>query len=374
MPPQYDVIVAGLGAMGSATAFQLARRGASVLGVDRFEPPHTMGSSHGKSRIIREAYFEDPIYVPLVDRAFEKWAEIERLSGKRIFERTGGLMLGPPDGRLVRGALASAEQHRLPHEVLGAQDVATRFPGIRPMAEMVGVVEPRAGILEPEEAVRACIELAKKFGATIATRERVVGWQESGGTVRVTTEKSTYESRRLVIAVGAWVKRLVSDVEIPVVVERQVVHWFRPAVATNLFAAERFPVVICEYAPGRFWYAFADRGEGVKLAVHHEGALVDPEYVRRDVGAEEVAYVQALLRTFMPAADGPLIESAVCLYTNTPDEHFLIDHHPAHHNVEIVSACSGHGFKFASVIGDIVADRVLGGKTPSELRRFGFRW
>jgi sarcosine oxidase len=361
---RYDAIVVGLGAMGSAVAFEVAGRGKRVLGIDRFEPPHTMGSTHGKSRIIREAYFEDPGYVPLVARAFEKWGEIESLSGRRIFERTGGLMLGPPDGRLVSGALASAKEHRLQHEVLDARQVMERVPGLRAMADMIGVVEPRAGVLQPEVAITACLELARRFGATIATNERVVGWELRDRGLRVTTEQRAYECERLIIAAGAWTSALVPDLGVKLSVERQVQHWFRPA------APMRTPIIMCEYAPGRFWYSIPDRGEGIKVAIHHEGSTVDPETVDRTVKAEEVAYVRALLRTYMPAADGPLIESSVCLYTNTPDERFLVGRHPAHPNVEIVSACSGHGFKFASAIGEIVAERVTsssGRQPPLEI-------
>jgi sarcosine oxidase len=361
---RYDAIVVGLGAMGSTVAFEVARRGKRVLGIDRFEPPHTMGSTHGKSRIIREAYFEDPGYVPLVARAFEKWGEIESLSGRRIFERTGGLMLGPPDGRLVSGALASAKEHRLQHEVLDARQVMERVPGLRGMADMIGVFEPRAGVLQPEVAVTACLELARKYGATIVTNERVVGWEARDRGLRVTTEQRAYNCGRLVIAAGAWTSALVPDLGVKLSVERQVQHWFRPA------APMRTPIMMCEYAPGRFWYSIPDRGEGIKVAIHHEGSTVDPETVDRAVGAEEVAYVRALLRTYMPAADGPLIESSVCLYTNTPDERFLVGRHPAHPNVEIVSACSGHGFKFASAIGEIVAERVTsssGRQPPLEI-------
>jgi len=333
-----------------------------------------MGSSHGKSRIIREAYFEDPRYVPLVRRAFENWEEIEQLSGRRVFERTGGLMLGPPESKVVRGTLASAKVHQLAHEVLSAEEIAERFPGIRPTDGMIGVVEPRAGVLEPENAVRASLELAARYGATLVTDTRVLGWHHDRDSVRVITERETYDSDTLVIAAGAWTRELLPGLDIPLVVERQVVNWFRPSVPTNLFAADKFPVVICEFAPGHFWYAFPDRGEGVKLAIHHDGATVEAETVNRTVQPEETEYVRALLRTFLPAADGPVIETSVCLYTNTPDEHFVIDSHPAHRNVQIVSACSGHGFKFASAIGEIVAERILNGATTLDIESFRYRW
>ncbi len=375
--PRFDVIVAGLGAMGSAVAFHLARRGQRVLGLDRYDPPHTLGSSHGKSRIIREAYFEDPRYVPLVARAYEQWDTLQRLSGERILERTGGLMVGPPDGRVAAGALASAQRHHLPHETLTASEITRRFPGLRPTTDMVGVLEPRAGYVVPETAIRAHLTLAAAAGAVIRTNEPLVEWTSNGDGVRITTAQDTYEADRLVLSVGAWLRQLAPGLHLPLIVERNVVHWFQPAHHTTLFAPERFPVIICEYAPDHAWYSFPDYGEGVKIGLHHVrdgAATTDPDRVERTVAPEEIAYIRALLRTFMPAADGPLIASSVCLYTNTPDEHFVIDTHPAHPHVELVSPCSGHGFKFASVIGELVADRITTGTTRFDLTPFRLRW
>lgn len=370
--PRYDVIVVGLGAMGSAAAFHLARRGARVLGLDRFAPPHALGSSHGRSRIIREAYFEGPLYVPLVQRAYELWGELEAASGTAILRQTGGLMLGPPDGAVVAGALASARQHGLPFEELSAVEVTRRVPGFRPTVDMVGVWEPRAGYLVPERAIEAHLALAARHGAELRTGESVLRWSAGGGTVEVTTERGTYAARRLVLAAGAWMRRLLRpELDLPLVVERVVQHWFRPACATTLYAPDRFPIFICEYAPGLAWYGFPDAGDGVKAALHHHGEHgADPDALRRDVGPEEVAYVRALLRTFMPAADGPLAESAVCMYTNTPDEHFVIDAHPAHPEVVIASPCSGHGFKFSSAIGELVAALATDGRTEFDLTPF----
>ena len=229
----FDVVVAGLGAMGSAAAFQLARRGARVLGLDRFAPPHALGSSHGRSRIIREAYFEDPLYVPLVQRAYERWAELERLSGRTLLVRTGGLMLGPPDGMVFRGALHSAEVHGLPHEVLTAGEVHRRVPGFRPTVDMMGVWEPRAGFLVPEAAIAAHLALAAQHGAELHDDEPVTSWRAADGAadgdegVEVTTPRGTYRARRLVLAAGAWLPSLL-DVAVPLAVERVVMHWFRP--------------------------------------------------------------------------------------------------------------------------------------------------
>jgi sarcosine oxidase len=367
---RHDVIVAGLGAMGSAAAFHLARRGARVLGLERFAPPHAMGSSHGRSRIIREAYFEDPLYVPLVQRAYENWAELERLSGRALLVRTGGLMLGPEDGGVVAGALASARRFALPHEVLGAAEVHRRFPGFRPTTDMVGVWEPRAGYLVPEAAIAAHLELAARHGAELRADEPITGWRAAGAGVEVTTPRATYAAARLVLAAGAWMGALLGDLRLPLAVERTVMHWFRPARATHLYAPDRFPIFICEYAPGLAWYGMPDAGDGVKTALHHHGERADPDAVRRAVAPEEVAYVRALLRAFMPAADGPLAESAVCLYTNTPDEHFIVDRHPAHPEVVIASPCSGHGFKFASAIGEQLADLALDAAPSFDLSPF----
>ena len=376
MAQRYDVIVVGLGAMGSAAAFHLARRGARVLGLDRYAPPHAWGSSHGKSRIIREAYFENPCYVPLVQRAFENWAALERLSDTPLLVRTGGLMLGPPDAQVVAGALASAERYDLPHEVLSATDVLRRFPGLRPTADMIGVLEPRAGYVVPELAIAAHLDLAARARAELRTNEPVVSWSPAGDGVEVTTTGGRYTADRLVLAAGAWMRQLLPDLDLPLAVERNVIYWFRPPRPTTLFAVGRHPVIICEYTPGHAWYGFPDSGDGVKVGLHHtfgpgkRRESVEADTLSREIGADEIAYMRALVRTFLPDADGDLVDSAVCMYTNTPDEHFLIDAHPAYPQVEIVSPCSGHGFKFASAIGELIADRALTGRTAFDLTPF----
>ncbi|HEX4682886.1 MAG TPA: N-methyl-L-tryptophan oxidase [Gemmatimonadaceae bacterium] len=354
-PAPYDVIVAGLGAMGSAALYHLARRGARVLGIDRFAPPHAMGSSHGLSRIIREAYFEDPLYVPFVQRAYELWDELQREAGREILVRTGGLMIGPPDGTVAGGALRSAQRHGLPHERLSAAQLNGRFPAFRPTVDMIGVWEPRAGYLVPETAIGAHLEIAERRGAELRTGEAIVDWRATADGVAVRTTDAVYRADRLVLALGAWTSGLIGDLALPLAVERNVLYWFEPARATTLFDRDRFPVWLCEYAPGKVWYGFPDAGHGVKVALHHQGSAADPDALRRDVAPEETAYIRALLRTFMPAADGPLVETAVCMYTNTPDEHFIIDRHPTHPRVIVASPCSGHGFKFSSAVGEQLA-------------------
>jgi len=352
----FDVIVVGLGAMGSATLRELARRGVRALGIDQFAPPHTLGSTHGRSRIIREAYFEHPLYVPLVRRAYELWDDLERESEQILFHRTGGLMIGPAAASLVSGARRSAEEHAVPHEMLTAAEVRRRWPAYDPPDDHVALFELRAGLLLPEACVEACLRLAARDGATVRTGERVLAWRPDGSAVAVTTGHGTYRASRLVLAAGSWLTELVPDVSLPLTVERQMFHWFEPSSASELHAAARCPLALWEFEPGRMLATFPDLGDGVKTGIHHEGETTDPARVRRTTTAEEDDGIRSLLSRLMPRAAGRQREARVCLYTNTPDHDFLIDVHPAHGAVLLVSPCSGHGFKFASAIGEIAAD------------------
>jgi sarcosine oxidase len=358
-PPTYDVIVAGLGAMGSATLWQLARRGQKVLGVDKFAPPHSLGSSHGKSRIIREAYFEDPLYVPFVQRAYGLWAELEAASGTTIFTQTGGLMLGPPTGELVTGAQLSATMHALPHELLSASQVAERFPAFRPDPGMVGVWEPRAGFLNPEAGIGAALQVAQQQGADVRLNEALASWRPTATGVEVTTTRGTYHARRLVLSVGAWAGKVLGDLRLPLVVQRNVLYWFSPTAPSDHFGVARFPIFLCEFKPGKSLYGFPDVGDGIKLALHHHGPASDPDTINRTVGPEEVEELRGIIARYVPEANGALRDTAVCMYTNTPDEHFIIDRHPADDRVIVASPCSGHGFKFAPVIGETLADLAM---------------
>ena len=359
MTDNFDVIVAGLGAMGSLTVQELARRGQRVVGIDRFAPPHTMGSSHGRSRIIREAYFEDPRYVPLVQRAYAKWSELEAASGQTLFRQTGGLMLGPPDGTLVRGALLSAQLHHLAHDALTSNDVRRRFPAFHPTDDMVGVWEPRAGILNPEACIAAALQLAAAHGAEIRTNEPLLRYDVNGDTVEVTTTHGTLRARSLILSVGAWTGDVVSELGLPLVVQRNVQFWIAPARNAEQFTPAHFPIFISEFSPGHAWYGFPDVGDGLKVALHHHGPEVHPDSVPRDVTPADADAMLEVIRRFMPDANGTITNAAACLYTNTPDEHFVIGRHPAHPAVIVASPCSGHGFKFASAIGEILADLAM---------------
>ena len=366
----FDVAVVGLGAMGSSAAFHLARRGQRVLGLDRYAPPHDLGSSHGQTRIIREAYFEHPAYVPLVQRAYQLWEELQQLTGRALLLPTGGLTVGRPDGVQVSGALRSAEMHHLPHEVLGAAEVRRRFPALNPALDMVAVWEPRAGILFPEACIASYLELARQYGAHLLTNQTVLGWQAEVDGVRLFSAGGEFRACRLLISAGAWTSQLLPDLQLPLSVERQVLFWFAPRSDQAQFAPTHCPISLWEYEAGRSCYAFPDLGEGVKVARHHQGELTAPESLRREVDALEIEAMRTLLRRYLPAADGACLRTAVCMYTNTPDFHFLIDFHPRHHQVVIASPCSGHGFKFASAIGELLADLLVTGRTDWDMSLF----
>ncbi len=373
MSSRFDVIIVGLGAMGSAVACHLARRGKRILGLDRFAPPHAFGSSHGQTRIIREAYFEHPLYVPLVQRAYELWAELEKGAGRSLLRETGGLMIGKPDSAVVVGATRSAHEHSLQHEVFSAAEVRSRFPALQPTDEMLAVWEPRAGILFPEICIEAHLTMARKHGADLRADEAAVGWEGDSDGVRVVTSKGVYQANQLVLTAGGWIQSLLRDLELPLSVERQVQYWFEPKLAAP-FQPERCPIHVWEHEPGRFFYGFPDLGDGVKVARHHEGEMVNPDSFNREARLEEVEAMRAIVRRFLPYADGPLRSAVVCMYTNTPDSHFFLDRHPAHPRVLIASPCSGHGFKFSSVIGEVIADLVTAGQTQFDLSLFRNRF
>ena len=360
----FDVAIAGLGAMGSAAAWQLTRKGKTVIGFDKFHPPHKQGSSHGETRIIREAYFEHPAYVPLVQRAYKLWQELKKASGEQLLLPTGGLMIGPPGGVLLEGTLRSAREHHLSHAALSSRQLESALPVFRAAPDMTAIREDRAGILFPELAIKTELALAAKAGAELHFDEPVLSWEAGAGIVRLTTARRTYAARQLLLSSGAWMRGLLGDFRLPLAVERQVMFWFEPPSPSDRFRPPALPVFICQYGPHEFFYSLPDVGHGVKVAFHHEGEQTDPDHVRHDVTEAETLKMRALLRRFLPDLASAPARSEVCIYTNTPDEHFVLDWHPKHREVLIVSACSGHGFKFSPVIGECAA-ALLCGETPS---------
>ena len=376
-PRAYDAIVIGLGAMGSATLFHLARRGLRVLGLEQFSQGHQLGSSHGDSRIIRETYFEHPLYVPLVRRAHELWRELEKASGTSLMKITGGLMIGPGDGMVVTGTLRSAREHQLPHEVLTPAQVHERFPAFQLESHLVAVLDPRAGYLDPEACNRAHVDAARAAGATALFDEPVLDWNPDGEGVQVRTAGGTYAANRLVLAAGAWMTRLAHDLKLPLSIERQSVFWLDPSAGRELYEAERFPIYAYEYKTGHICYGFPRLARGVKASVMHSGEIApDPDSVERAVNDDEVKPLRAALRPVLPTlADAPVRDRATCLFTNTPNHDFIIDFHPLHPQVLISSPCSGHGFKFASAIGELQAELLMTGKSRFDLSPFRIgRW
>jgi sarcosine oxidase len=368
-PDTFDTVIVGLGAMGSSALYHLASRGVKVLGVDRFVTPHVHGSTHGRTRIIREAYYEHPCYVPIVQRAYELWASLEREIGEQLFVQTGGLMIGPPEGELFAGALRSATEHGLAHAILDPTEAQARFPGFRVPAGSLALHEPRAGLLFPEKCVEACLSLAARAGATIRSGVTVTGWNADDG-LRIETDAGELRAHTLILAAGPWLPSLVPDLELPLEVERQLFHWFEPASHPEWYDAAHSPISLIEYADGRFFATFPDVGHGVKAGVHHEGDVIDIDAPRAPASAAEGVEMRTLLARYLPQAAGRILDRATCVYTNTPDHDFLLDRHPAHPNVLIASPCSGHGFKFSSAIGEILADLVTAGETRFDLAPF----
>jgi sarcosine oxidase len=368
---RYDVIVAGVGGMGSATCWQLARRGQRVLGLERFDIPHAMGSSHGQNRIIRLAYFEHTSYVPLLRRAFELWREAEYGSGERLLFVTGGVDAGPENGRIVSGCLDSCREHGLPHQVLSARDLSRRFPGWQLPDEHVAVVQPDAGFVASERAIVAHVQMALAEGADIRAREAITGWEITGaGTVRVTTMRGSYEAERLVLSTGAWIGDHVPELAGKAVPERQVLGWFR-TLEPEHFRMGRFPVGIIDGEP-RAVYVFPEWGiPGFKIGVYNhllESGHADT--LSREPNAEDEKLLRRVVRAYFPGADGPVLSMRACLFTNTADEHFVIDTLPDAPQVIVASPCSGHGFKFSSVVGEVLADMAMGMKPRLDLRLF----
>ena len=281
-------------------------------------------------------------------------------------------MVGPPDGMLVAGARESAISHSLPHEELPAEEVRRRFPVLNPEDGMIALLEPRAGILYPELCVGTNLELAGKLGATLHCGERIVSWRAGNGVVRVTTDRESYQAAHLILAVGPWMSEL-AGLALPLTVERQLFHWFEPSKDPELFHPDRCPIALWEYKPHNIFATFPDMGDGVKAGIHHDGEITTPDEVRRDVTSEDNEAMRSQMRRFVPTASRRILDSRVCLYTNTPDHHFLVDRHPEHGEVIIASPCSGHGFKFSSAIGEVLADLVTTGGSGMDLTLFQAR-
>jgi len=367
----HDVIILGLGAMGSAAAFELARRGRRVLGLEQFGFGHDRGSAHGATRIIRKAYFEHPDYVPLLRRAYERWYDLEQRTGRHLFTECGCLSLGTPASELIAGVRQAAAEHRLPVEDLAHAELARRFPVFRLPADHVGVLERDAGFLHVEDCVQAHLDAARALGADLREHTPALAWRATDAAVTVTTAGETFAAAKLVIAAGAWAGQALMELGLPLTVRRKLLFWLATQDDAR-FRRDVFPTYLAE-TPAGFYYGFpVVDGHGHKLARHDGGDLVpDPTAVERSVAPGEDADVRAFAQAHLPAAAGSVRQAKVCLYTLTPDQHFILDTHPRHANVAIAAGFSGHGFKFASAVGEVLADLADAGRSALPIGMFG---
>jgi sarcosine oxidase len=372
MEHRYDVIVIGLGGMGSASAYHLARRGQRVLGLEQYDLLHARGSSHGLTRIIRLAYHEDPAYVPLLRRAYELWHDLEDDANERLLITTGSLEGGPEDGPMFRGALEAAELHGIDHEVLDADELRRRHPAFAGLDPATRVVwQPDGGFLLAERTILAHVNGALRHGAELRFREGVRGWEATAdGGVRVETERGSYRADRLVICAGAWAGRVVPALAELAKPERQVLGWFQP-LRPELFTPDRFPVFLVDVEEGSFYGFPVHDVPGFKLGwYHHFREPIDPDDPDRTARADDEGALRAFAERYFPDGAGPTVMLATCIFTNSPDEHFVIDRLPDAPQVSVAAGFSGHGYKFCSVVGEIMADLALQGQTGHDISLF----
>jgi sarcosine oxidase len=362
--------VIGLGSMGASALCHLADRGLRVLGIDRFHPPHTMGSHGGQSRIIRKAYFEHPDYIPLLQKAYDSWKHLEARSGERIYLETGVLYAASKGHPLLRQIEHSASLYDIPLASLSPLEASGRFPPFSFPPHFEVLFEPEAGLIRPEVAISAFLKEARRAGANIHPDEKVMEWKPMGEGVEVKTDKSTYHARRMVLAAGPWTMNLLPAAKPHLNVTRQVLAWYDP-IDSGLFKPGKFPCwFIAEEGDSGAYYGFPilpkEMGgpQGLKLAYHHPGRSTSADAVDRNIVAEDVQHLETILRKYLPASAPRLSEASTCLYSNTPDEHFVIDLLPGMEDrVCMAWGFSGHGFKFVSVVGEILADLATEGRT-----------
>ena len=352
--------------MGSAAAWQCAARGLRVLGLDRFAPPHAFGSHHGDSRVIRETSFEHPRYVPLVRRAWQHW----RALGDELLIPSGVLYAGVSGSSVVHGSKKSAVEYGVACEELDAAEIRRRWPAFAPEDGMVGLFERQGGVLRPERCVRAMLEAARSRGAELRMGEAVGSWGTGPYGIWVETDRGRVTAGHLILTTGAWMAELLNSLGAKVWVERVVQHWFRPRSPAARLSPDALPVYLWEDAAGVIFYGFPVIEGALKCAVHHRGEATSADLVRRRVSTEEITHAKDLLARYIPDAAGAHERSAVCVYTNTPDNDFIIDHHPYQNRVVLASPCNGIGFKFAPAVGEILADLVAGAVPRFDLQPF----
>ena len=364
---EFDCIVIGVGGMGSSTLYNLAKRGRRVLGLEQFDIPHAEGSSHGVNRIIRLAYYEHPSYVPLLRRAYELWSEIESVTGEQLLYKTGSIDTAPSGHEVFEGSLESCLLHDIPHRVLNHAQINEEFPGYQLPPGHMGLLQGDGGFVLSERSIVAYANAAMSTGAEIHAREVVSGWEPDQGGVRVFTDRGEYTAERLVITAGAWTSGMVPILDDLAVPERQVLAWLQP-IDGSLYTPDVFPVFNAYFDEGRY-YGFPVFGiPGFKVGrYHHLEEVIDPDRAIKAVTGEDEAVLRSAVERYFPKANGTTMTLKTCMFTNTPDEHFIVDLLPANSQVAVAAGFSGHGFKFASVIGEILADLAINGETEHNI-------
>ena len=363
----YDVIVIGVGGMGSATVWQLAQRGYRVLGLEQFNIPNNLGSSHGQTRIIRLAYSEHPSYVPLLRHAYSLWKDIEDRAGEKLLHITGGLDASAPEEWVFQDSKKSCEEYGLPHEILTGSEVNYRFPGYQIPEHTMAVFQPDGGYLLSERCIVAHIEAAQDKGAEIHGFEPVLEWSSNNDSVTVTTSKNIYNASRLIITAGGWMGKVVKTLGQTVQPERQVLAWIQPK-RLDYFQPEHFPVFNLQVPEGRYYGTPVHNIPGFKVGrYHHLQETIEMDTIDRSIHSRDETVLREFVEYYFPDGAGPTLSLMVCAFTNTSDGHFILDTHPEHPNVFVASPCSGHGFKFCSIIGDIMADLATTGQTSHDI-------
>lgn len=365
----FDVAVLGVGGMGSAACWQLAKAGKRVLGLEQFSIPNTRGSSHGATRILRLGLHESAKYVPLVLRAVELWEDTGKLAGVELFHRVGSLDVAPPESSVFQGSLRACETCGIDHEVLDAKDIRRRFPALNPLDSMKAVHQPGSGFVLPEAAISSQVNLALAAGAQIHGHERVKGWSRAASGFRIRTDRGEYEAGQILVTGGAWIGKLLP--RLPVTAERVVLGWFAPVRGGENFLPDKLPVWIVDSEETGHFYGFPIHGvPGFKLGRlrEHPSAPVDPDELRHEAGREDEADMRGFIRQIFPGADGPILAMETCFFENTPDRDPIIDE--VEDGLWVIGGFSGHGFKYASVMGEVATELLIRGESRFSLEPF----
>ena len=369
----YDVIIVGLGAMGSAASYYLSKNGVKVLGLDTYEPPHKLGSSHGHTRVIREAYHEGTSYVPIVKRAYELWNELDHEIEDKLILEYGGMYLGD-DGKYLSDAKKSAKKYDIPIKEFSSKEIKEKYNILNPPNNFKGLLENRSGAVFPEKAISNFLSKSINNGSSHNYNEKVIGWEKQSKFYKVETDKNNYFAEKLIFSSGAWIKNLVPSLKLPVKIERQVLFWFDPIKDKDKFHYSNMPNTGWDLDNGMEFYTQPNiENKGFKVAMHHNGKFISENDLNRESNADDLSIVKNFLEEYIPLANGKIIDSRVCVYTNTPDLDFIIDFYPNDENLIICSPCSGHGFKFTPAIGEICSELVINNGTNYDLSEFSIK-